>query len=38
MRHREGGRDIGKGRSRLLVGSQMRAGDHALSPRQMLNR
>ena len=41
-RHREGGRDTGRGRSRLCVGSPMRVSipgprDHALGPRQTLN-
>ena len=42
-RHRERGRDLGRGRSRLLTGSPMwdstpESRDHALSQRQMLNR
>ena len=41
-RERERVRDIGRGRSRLSVGSPMRDSilgpqDHNLSPRQMLN-
>ena len=41
-RHRERGRDTGRGRSRLPVGRRMRnliprPRDHALSQRQMLN-
>ena len=42
MRETEGGRDIGRGRSRLPVGEpdvglDPRSQDHDLSPRQMLN-
>ena len=41
-RHKEKGRDIGRGRSRLLKGSAMQDSipglwDHALSQRQMFN-
>ena len=43
MRDREGGRDIGRRKSRLLIGSPMQDSipepqDHTLSQRQMLNR